>query len=314
MNDMNCSFLNDIEAFLVFRESLGYKRISYEAHLLKAGRHFAEHWPEQESMTKEMVMDFMDAQTKDISRKASVLRMFATYLCAIGKEAYIIPKDMYRTRMPDAPYIFTDEELSLLFRQIDHIGKKKEWIAEVAPVLFRLTYTCGLRPKEARELKSANINFETGEILIEHSKRNKDRTVVMSEDMLALCRKFDQAREVKGIQSDYFFASTEGEAYSGQTLQSLFVRCWRAAFPGKRTPEGHVRIYCLRHRFATAVIHMWINEGKDLRNKLPYLQAFMGHDRLDETVYYVHLLPENLIRSAGIDWDSFDGIIPEVSP
>ena len=45
-----------------------------------------------------------------------------------------------------------------------------------------------------------------------------------------------------------------------------------------------------------------------------YLQAYMGHDRLDETVYYVHLLPENLVQSAGIDWNAFDGLIPEVLP
>ena len=38
----------------------------------------------------------------------------------------------------------------------------------------------------------------------------------------------------------------------------------------------------------------------------------MGHNHLNETKYYVHLLPENLVKSAGIDWISFDGIVPEV--
>ena len=310
-----CSFEEEIEAFLQFQESLGYKRVSYEAVLRMAGKYFAESWPDHNSLSKEMVMDFMDAQTSDLPRKASVLRLFATYLCAVGSDAYIISKDMYRTRTPGLPYIFSDEELKLLFGQIDHVDPEKGWIAEVAPVLFRLTYTCGLRPKESRELKRTNIDFDSGEILIENSKRKKDRTIVMSGDMLSLCQRYDQMREIKRIPGDFFFANPEGKCYSGQALQSLFVQCWNGTDTDKSRTRGYrIRVYCLRHRFATAVIHRWIDEGKDLRNKLPYLQAYMGHDRLDETIYYVHLLPENLIQSAGIDWDVFDGLVPEVAP
>jgi len=38
----------------------------------------------------------------------------------------------------------------------------------------------------------------------------------------------------------------------------------------------------------------------------------MGHSSLSETAHYIHLLPENLVKSAGIDWASFDEMIPEV--
>ena len=30
--------------------------------------------------------------------------------------------------------------------------------------------------------------------------------------------------------------------------------------------------------------------------------------------YYIHLLPENLVKNKGVDWDAFSGIIPEVEP
>ena len=39
---------------------------------------------------------------------------------------------------------------------------------EILPVLFRLIYTCALRPNEGRELLAENDNLETGEILITH--------------------------------------------------------------------------------------------------------------------------------------------------
>lgn len=42
--------------------------------------------------------------------------------------------------------------------------------------------------------------------------------------------------------------------------------------------------------------------GKDVMELLPYLSAYMGHAELTATLYYVHMLPEKLWGSAGIDW------------
>ena len=38
------------------------------------------------------------------------------------------------------------------------------------------------------------------------------------------------------------------------------------------------------------------------------LSTYMGHVTLEETLYYVHLLPERLKSSPGIDWDMLSGI------
>jgi hypothetical protein len=37
----------------------------------------------------------------------------------------------------------------------------------------------------------------------------------------------------------------------------------------------------------------------------------MGHEDLGETAYYIHILPENLVKSAGVDWDSLNSLLPE---
>lgn len=39
----------------------------------------------------------------------------------------------------------------------------------------------------------------------------------------------------------------------------------------------------------------------------------MGHRELSSTEYYIHLLSEKLIKTSGINWDSLEKIIPEVS-
>lgn len=102
--------------------------------------------------------------------------------------------------------------------------------------------------------------------------------------------------------------------YTGKLFTALFQRCWKKANPG--IPESelrHVRPYDLRHRFASVVLHNWIDEGKNPYSMLPYLSAYMGHSRISDTAYYIHILPENLMKSSGISWEEMDGIVPEVS-
>lgn len=105
MNKDTHSFSNDIESFLLFQEALGYKRSSYEPILRSAERYFSDQYEQPVSLTQEAVMDYLDSQTKGISGKASTLRLFAVYLNAVGRDAYVIPKDMYGRHKTDAPYI-----------------------------------------------------------------------------------------------------------------------------------------------------------------------------------------------------------------
>ncbi len=37
----------------------------------------------------------------------------------------------------------------------------------------------------------------------------------------------------------------------------------------------------------------------------------MGHNSLSQTAYYIHILPENLLKSSNIDFAELDNIIPE---
>ena len=44
---------------------------------------------------------------------------------------------------------------------------------------------------------------------------------------------------------------------------------------------------------------------------LPYLSAYMGHSKISSTFYYIHLLPQRLRESSGIEWDALDEIYRE---
>lgn len=181
--------------------------------------------------------------------------------------------------------------------------------------MFRLIYTCGLRPQEGRKLHRRNINFQTGEILITNTKKKKERFVVMSDDMLALCRRYDKMRQFFYEDNRYFFPGSADGPIDGSWLNRQFQKCWKSANPDiPKENLPHVRIYSLRHRFASANLNRWMDGQKDLTAMLPRLRAYMGHYTLAETAYYIHLLPENLVKNKGVDWGAFSGIIPEVEP
>jgi len=313
------AFASSLEAMLSYREALGFSRSSYEYKLLSFDRFCAEHYPGSETMTKELVIKWVENEVakkcSNIRDKEAAVRFFGKYLNAIGKTAYILPQKYISDakRKVKSPYVFTDEEVASLFRATDTI-KAKPFASVIAPVIFRLIYTCGLRPNEGRELKRANINFSTGEILITKTKRKRERIVVMSDDMLRLCRSFDTRRSIFAKDSEYFFPARDGGAYGTNQLGQLFKKCWNSANPETDISVlPNVRIYDLRHRFASAVLNRWLDEGRNLYAMLPYLRAYMGHSKLSDTAYYIHLLPENLLQSAGINWAELDEMIPEVS-
>jgi integrase len=322
MRDFISNFATDIYAMLSYREALGFSRRSHEPALSSFDRFAAMNYPETMTLCREMVTGWIDSQIKitrssSIAGKATAIRMFGKYLSAIGKEAYILP-DKYATSPKTIflPYIFTDDELTRLFYAIDRTQKTSpgdSLMSKIPPVLFRLIYTCGLRPNEGRELFHKNVNFKTGEIFITNTKRKKERIVVMSDDMLGLCRKFNSVRESLEMESEYFFPRRDGCAYTSPQLERIFKKCWENANPAIAPDKlPNVRIYDLRHRFASMVLNNWLDEEQNLYNKLPYLRAYMGHDNMSETVYYIHILPENIKKTAGIDWDSFETLIPNV--
>ena len=315
MSKFVSSFSSEMTAMLDYREALGFSRKTHEATLMKLDCFCANNYPEAQCLTKEIAMEWVSEQWSGIKEKSTAIRLFGKYLSAVGKESFILPYGFGSDKKAFAPYIFTDAELKSLFRAIDVIAatQSEPFLPEIAPALFRLIYTCGLRPNEGRELKRENINFENGEILITNTKRKKERIVVMSNDMLKFSRKYDERRVVFARNSEYFFPSWNEGTLTNYQLSLFFNECWKRANPSVDESElPSVRVYDLRHRFASAALNRWLDEKQDLRSKLPYLRAYMGHEALSETAHYIHLLPENLVKSAGIDWEAFDGLVPEV--
>ncbi len=316
MMEFSSLFAERIGNFLDYRTARGYKCETYIRHFIKFDRWCTEEHPLQSKLSREFVHSWIDADAIsafELAQRVASMRQFAKYLCATGEDAYFLPEKYAPLKSRAVAYIFTDDELSALFSAIDLLPptKKEPFLNEIAPVMFRLIYTCGLRPNEGRELLAENVNFDTGEVLITHTKRNKERFVVMSDDMLKLACHYESRRRIFCKGNPFFFPSANGGALTSETVYSAFNRAWSHADLSGKYP-GKVRVYDLRHRFASACLNRWLDQGENLMALLPFLRQYMGHNNLSETAYYIHILPENIIKSSAIDWDKFNAILPEV--
>ncbi len=107
---------------------------------------------------------------------------------------------------------------------------------------------------------------------------------------------------------EWFFQQTDGSPVPVRRMTKLFRKCRKKS---SGCAEVRTRPYDLRHAFATHTLMQWIENGNDVMALLPYLSAYMGHSKISSTFYYIHLLPQRLRESAGIEWDTLDEIYRE---
>lgn len=317
MIEFSSAFGERISDFLHYRIARGFKLETYLRHFVKFDCWCQKEQPEQWELTEELVHKWLNAgeiSACEMRHRLTAMRLFGVYLSAIGENAYVLPEKYFSRGSKFTPHIFTDMELTALFVSIDSLlpTKAEPFLHEIAPTMFRLIYTCGLRPNEGRELLRENVELDTGKILITHTKRNKDRLVVMSDDMADLARSYERRRIIFGAGNPFFFPSVNGGTLAANTVHAALNRAWSNSKPDGNFPKS-IRVYDLRHQFASACLNRWLDNGENLMAMLPFLRTYMGHQTLSQTAYYIHLLPESIIKSSAIDWDKFNDMFPEVA-
>ncbi|MCR5321697.1 MAG: tyrosine-type recombinase/integrase [Lachnospiraceae bacterium] len=313
----NSSFAADMQGLMELKVALGY---SAETYLPKA-RAFDEfctiHYPGLDVITEPMAVHWIkysyENRPGSVHERITFLRVLGKYQNAMGKNAYIMQESYTSGKSVFMPYIMTDSEMTELFAAIDSLYPKNGFKQLQVSTYFRLTYTCGLRPREGRELLRKDVDLYTSEIRLVNTKWHKSRTVVMSEDMTGLMKEYISIRDLKYDANTYLFPKPQGGPYTAAAIMNAFRKAFAKSKPDiDKDLLPAIRVYDLRHRFATKVLHNWLDAGVDLNSRLPYLQTYMGHKEINATSYYVHLLPENLVKSAGVDWDKLSELLPEV--
>ena len=242
----------------------------------------------------------------------SVVRDFALYLQAAGDpRAYVLPA-CERPRGPrPTPYLLSAEEAESFFSAIPAM----EWHGPMrwqATCMFGLMYSCGLRPGEVLRLRPCDVRPESLEIDVVESKCGRSRRLAVSEEVMGMVEASDAKTTARfGPARPSLFADGSGGRVSADWLSRVFKRIWRAAgLPESRNGRNPTS-YLFRHHFAYANVERWAAEGKDVNAMLPYLSRYMGHSKVECTLYYVHTSPDFMAgyadAAAGLD-DMLPGV------
>ena len=250
------------------------------------------------------------------SARVSIIRQFALFMISLGKDAYI-PSNFYKCEKR-LVHILSDDEISAFFNEIDSYFPKIKVpsflrLSTEYKVIFRLIYCCGLRISEARKLKWSDADLESGTLKIMQSKGHKDRKIHMSDDLSVLMKEYKTIlRDHHECTSEWIFPAREPEScLSFATINAVFRMAWNATPYAKncdRTPTVH----CLRHSFVVKRMNLWMEEGIALKEMLPFLSRYLGHQSTDDTFYYYHQVSEafQIIRDKD---KTSDFVIPEVN-
>jgi site-specific recombinase XerD len=134
-------------------------------------------------------------------------------------------------------------------------------------------YAAGLRVSEVVAIKLRNIDSARMVIRIEHGKGGKDRYVMLSEQLLAILRRYWQlTRPAYWL----FPGGTQDKPLHPTTIHAACRSARCAAGLDKR-----VTPHTLRHSFATHLLE----QGADIR----IIQALLGHRNLSTTARYTQV-------------------------
>jgi len=312
----NSKFADRIASFVEQKHATGHPYVDGERRIWDFDQMCAERFPGEAALTSEVALAWatrkQDETICSLHARLMPVREFGRYLLRTGEFAYVLPAKLTKKGNRHIPYIFTETEIALVWAELDNMKPSAASPLRhvVVPAAIRLLYCCGLRPIEALKLRTCDVDLEKGRLYILESKGSKDRVVMMSDDVAEYYRKFDAQMRRLLPSRTMFFEHSGGRAYIRNRLDDMFQDVRDRVFPDA---GGHKPVlYDFRHTYATHRLYKWMMEGKDLTAMIPYLSAYMGHAKLTDTYYYIHLVPGLFENMAGFDYSVFEKLLPEV--
>jgi integrase/recombinase XerD len=291
-----------ITVLVAEKRAVGYK-YDAEARVLARFEAFSRsEFPRLAELTEASVTAWITAaRGRDVKPATQAglvapIRELARWLGRRGVTAYLLPRAALPRPVRYVPYIYTDAELAALFAQTDRCHYCSEVPARhlIMPVLFRTIYGCGLRASEARLLRVADVDIDTGVLQIRDAKGGKDRQVPVAEPLRERLAGYQAQVARRADRAEWFFpGSRPGQPLTLGNVYHNFRRFLWQAHISHGGPGHGPRVHDLRHTMAVNNLRSWFAAGRDVGALLPVLQTYLGHSSIADTGYYLNLTAES---------------------
>ena len=216
-------------------------------------------------------------ENRSINRKVSTLRTFYKYCLRenlIERTPMIGVKALKQTKA--LVKFVTETDINKV-----SYGDDADFAHLRDHLLFELLYQTGMRQAELRGLRDADIDKMGMEVKI-HGKRNKERIVPLSREMILLVVQYQTVRDAAfDVKADRLLLNDRGGEMTPTYVYNKVHRLLEGVTTLKQK-SPHV----LRHTFATHLL----DEGASL----VAIQKLLGHQDLATTQVYAHNTIEQL--------------------
>jgi integrase len=313
-----------ITRYLELNFALG-KRYKHEITTLKSlDRFLSQFPPASQDLTAETFHAWCQSQsglTPRVRRyRMSMIQRFCRYRRRTAPDCFIPDSILFPPLSQTVtPYIFMEGEVAQLMRAAS--GLHRSPYSPLRPEVIRLAvvllYTTGLRVGELLRLVVGDFDPREGTLLVRNSKFHKSRLLPLRQDVV---RELEHYLDLRRQRSFPTCSTTPfiwnqlrgGKAYSAWGLQCSL---WAALDASNiRTRSGRrPRVHDFRHSCAVNALVRWYRSDVDVRTKLPFLAAYLGHISIISTYRYLHFVePLRTLASKRFN-ESYGGLVVPLS-
>lgn len=277
-------------------------------------------YPEWQALTQRMVDEWCSKKESENAitwaGRVAQMRVLLRFLENRGYISGLSVPDAsdvcYSASARRPPNTLSFESISRFFKACDNLRGYRSstryhmYRRLIIPVLFRMLYSTGMRPCEARHLTTDDVDLSEGVLLIRNSKNGDGRLIALHPSMTELMARYDAAMAKICPLRNLFFPNWDGGTLKRSFIIENFKSIWHSCNAENATA------YDFRHNFATANINSWIGLGDGFHDRLVYLSKYMGHSKLESTAYYYSVVPALAGILESKCEEALEDIIPEV--
>ncbi len=225
----------------------------------------------------QLMTDGVSART--LSRKISTLKSFWRFLLKndLATKNPTLKIQLPKTKSP-LPLFFKHNEL---VAALDETFLPDDFESCRNMLLLNVFYATGIRLSELMNIKHNDIDYDR-KLLVVTGKRNKQRVLPVSDDLLTKIKHYTQSCERDGLPvSGYLFLRKNGDKMYEKLIYNIVHQKMEAvsSLP-KLSP------HLIRHSFATNIL----NGGADINA----VKDLLGHASIATTQIYTHTSFEEL--------------------
>ena len=233
---------------------------------------------------------------KTRARKMASLRAFFKYYCEKTKQIPSNPVaniDIPKTKKALPKYLSLNESKKLL-ESVDGRYEVRDYC------IITLFLNCGLRVSELAGISLGDINLDDRQLRV-LGKGNKERMVYLNDACVKAIKAYDKYKidnvvQPKAAHKNAYFISRNNTRLSVMRIKELVKE--HLAHAGLE--QKHASAHKLRHTAAT----LMYQNGVDVRT----IKEVLGHENLDTTAIYTHVINDNLRDAAERNPLSSEGV------